>query len=464
MFSMQELPDVANFKHFLRTDHGATAFLADQSIGPVTLTRAPGRLDVMGGVADYSGSLVAEMTIAEAALVALSPRADRTLRVWSRGIDAEGHTPQVSVSLDDFYSPGGSLLSYDAVQTLLRSDSKTRWAAYMFGCVFTLLAEGIVPSFTRGANILLDSRVPLGAGVSSSAAIEVATMQALNAAFGLHLDGVTVARLSQMVENKVVGAPCGIMDQMTSALGVQNSLLLILCQPHEVQGAQALPEGVQVYGINSNVKHSVGGTAYTRARVAAFMGRKLLGVGYLARISWLDFVSLKSTLPSRIQGSEFLAQFGETGDSVTSIEIHASYNVIAATSHGIEENERVAGFVQELQEAIDDDKSYLNEHLTKAGLKMYSSHKSYTSIGLGCVETDLLVELGHAAGPSKGIYGAKITGGGSGGTVAFLTYGDRAARTISEIAAAYQAQTGLTPQIFTGGQSPGAMAFGSDEL
>lgn len=464
MFSTQELPDVANFKYFLRTDHGATAFLAESSAGPTTLTRAPGRLDVMGGVADYSGSLVAEMTIAEAALVALSPRTDRTLRVWSRGIDAEGHTPQVSVSIDGFYSPGGSLLSYDAVQTLLRSDPQTRWAAYVFGCVFTLLAEGIVPHFSHGANILLDSRVPLGAGVSSSAAIEVATMQALNAAFGLNLDGVAVARLSQMVENKVVGAPCGIMDQMTSALGVQNSLLLILCQPHEIQGTQELPEGVQVYGINSNVKHSVGGTAYTRARVAAFMGRKLLSVGYLARISWLDFAGLKSALPSRIQGSEFLAQFGETGDSVTSIELHVSYNVIAATSHGIEENKRVAGFVQELQEAIHDNKSYLNEHLMKAGLEMYSSHKSYTSIGLGCGETDLLVELGRAAGSLKGIYGAKITGGGSGGTVAFLTYGDRAAQTVSEIAAAYQAQTGLTPQIFTGGQSPGAMAFGSEEL
>ena len=103
-----------------------------------------------------------------------------------------------------------------------------------------------------------------------------------------NLDGVTLARLAQMVENRVVGAPCGIMDQMTSALGVANSLLLILCQPHEVQGTQALPDGVRVFGINSNVKHSVGGTAYTRARVAAFMGRKILGVDYLAEFPRLS--------------------------------------------------------------------------------------------------------------------------------------------------------------------------------
>ena len=458
-----ELPDVTDFKRFLRTDPAAAAFLAEVSGGPVTITRAPGRLDVMGGVADYSGSLVAEMTIAEAALVALSPRMDRTLRVWSRGIDAEGHTPQVSVSIDGFYSPGGSLLSYDAVQTLLRSDPQTRWAAYVFGCVFTLLAEGIVPHFSHGANILLDSRVPLGAGVSSSAAIEVATMQALNAAFGLNLDGVAVARLSQMVENKVVGAPCGIMDQMTSALGARNSLLLILCQPHEVQGTQALPEGVQVYGINSNVKHSVGGTAYTRARVAAFMGRKILGhqhpgLEYLANLSASNFAARANSLPGSMSGYQFLCGFDDTGDSATTLDLYLSYAVRACTRHGILENARVKQFVAHLTSGEGD------KALKRAGELMYESHESYSQIGLGCDETDRLVNIGRQVGVGNGIYGAKITGGGSGGTVAFLTHGNRAAQTISEIAAAYQAQTGLMPQIFTGGQSPGAMAFGSDEL
>ena len=102
--------------------------------------------------------------------------------------------------------------------------------------------------------------------------------------------------------------------------------------------------------------------------------------------------------------------------------------------------------------------------LNYAGKNMYASHKSYTSIGLGCTETDFLVELGRAAGPAKGIYGAKITGGGSGGTVAFLTHGERAEQTIREIAEAYQQQTGRTPQIFEGGLSPGGMGFGIEEL
>ncbi len=458
-----ELSDAAEFKRFLRTDSVAAAFLAEQAAGPATLTRAPGRLDVMGGVADYSGSLVAEITIAEAALVALAPRTDRVLRVWSRGIEAEGFAPQVSVSIDDFYTRDGALLSYDAVRTRLCCNPQTRWAAYLLGCVYVLPAEGIVPDFPHGANLFLDSRVPLGAGVSSSAAIEVAAMSAFNAAFHLNLDGVTLARLSQTVENKVVGAPCGIMDQMTSVLGVPNSLLLILCQPHEVQGTQALPEGVRVYGINSGIRHSVGGTAYTRARVAAFMGRKMLAVDggkvvdYLVQLG--DWYYEAPRLPEEFLGNEFLQRYGKTDDAITHVDPDMVYPVEASTRHAIQEYLMVWSFAGILKSS-----NPIETTLKFAGKNMYASHKSYTSIGLGCQETDLLVELGRAAGPNGGIYGAKITGGGSGGTVAFLTYGERAEQTVHEIAEAYRQKTGRTPQIFLGGQSPGAAAFGSEIL
>lgn len=456
------LQDITDFTYFLRTDPEAQAFLSDcRADAPVTLARAPGRLDVMGGVADYSGSLVAEMSIAEAALVALAPRMDRTLRVWSRGIEAEELTPQVSISLNDFYADG-LLADYKTVHSHLRRAPETRWAAYLFGCVYVLLAEGIVPSFPYGANLILDSRVPLGAGVSSSAAIEVAAMQAINAAYGLRLNGILVARLSQIVENKVVGAPCGIMDQMTSALCVQSSLLLILCQPHEVQGTQALPGGVRVFGINSAVKHSVGGSAYTRARVAAFMGRRILGVDYLANVTEAEYntAHVITQMPIEIRGADFLENYGETGDYVTTISPGMTYPVRAAVNHAIYENLGVKTFVSLLGPNRDPEAISLDV----AGSFMYGSHNSYTSIGLGCEETDLLVNLGRAAGPAKGIYGAKITGGGSGGTVAFLTYGERAEQTIHEIAEAYRQQTGLTPQIFEGGLSPGAMAFGSETL
>ena len=451
------MQDVQDFKRRLTSDGAVQGFLQQsRAASPITLARAPGRLDVMGGVADYSGSLVAEMTIAEAALVALAPRTDRRLRFWSLGIEAEGLTPQADLSLDDFRIDG-FLTNYADVQARLRADAGTRWAAYLAGCFYVLSAEGVLPDFPHGANVVLDSRVPLGAGVSSSAAIEVATMQAISAAYGLGLDGVTLARLAQMVENRVVGAPCGIMDQMTSALGVANGLLLILCQPHEVQGTQDLPPGVRVFGINSNVKHSVGGSAYTRARVAAFMGRRILGVDHLAQIA-PHAGQFVVEAPGEMTGAEFMGLYGETGDTVTTVDAEATYPVQAAARHGILENGRVQRFVHFLS----GDGSPVS--LERAGKLMYESHDSYGQIGLGCAETDLLVSLARDAGPDKGIFGAKITGGGSGGTVAFLTYGDGVEQTIQGIANTYQQQTGLMPQIFEGGLSPGALAFGHETL
>lgn len=450
------LADADQFAARLQSASERRAFLTDGASGDtVFVARAPGRLDVMGGVGDYSGCLVAEATIAEAALVGLSRRADRQISLWSVGIEADDFSPLFSFSLESFYD-NGALKPYAAVRAFFAREPRTRWAAYLGGCFYVLLAEGIVPHFPGGANVLLESRVPLGAGVSSSAAIEVATMQAVNAAFDLKMNGVLLARLAQKVENDVVGAPCGIMDQMTSALGVENSLLLILCQPHEVQGTQTWPESVRFFGINSNVKHAVGGDAYTRARVAAFMGRKLLGVDYLANV--IPTTSLPDAVPERISGDAFLLANGETGDAVTRIDPSAIYPILAATRHAVAEQDRVFHFVHLLSTGGD------RITLERAGGLMYESHKSYTQIYLGSEETDILVELAREAGPANGIYGAKITGGGSGGTVAFLTSGEQAEETVKEIAREYEKRTGRKPDIFEAGKSPGALAFGHREV
>src|SRR5205823_1239112 len=145
-------------------------------------------------------------------------------------------------------------------------------------------------------------------------------MQAINAAYGLKIDGLTLACLAQRVENRVVGAPCGIMDQMASTLGAENGLMLLRCRPHDFLGTQTLPDGVKAFGINSNVKHSVGGGPYARARVAAFMGRKLIGAPYLAEITPARYRAVyAAALPARMTGAEFLAAHGETGDPVTRI-------------------------------------------------------------------------------------------------------------------------------------------------
>ncbi len=318
---------VPGMEAFIRTVRSEQGRFFDGE-GPVTAARAPGRLDVMGGIADYSGSLVLESPLAEAAKVGLQKRRDGLLRIRSLGIAREGLAEDCCIPLSDFYS-GEGLIAYEAVRCLLTRSPQTRWAAYLAGAFYALLAEGLTGRFPCGANLLLSSDVPLGAGVSSSAAIEVAAMKAIASVFGIGMDGLTLARLCQVVENRVVGAPCGIMDQVTSALGEAGRLLILKCQPHDLLGQAPLPDGCRVMGINSHVKHSVGGSRYTRVRVAAFMGLKILTEsvgddpwgGYLANIAPQEYRDRYARLlPSRIKGSEFLARYGETSDPVTAID------------------------------------------------------------------------------------------------------------------------------------------------
>src|SRR5271170_4132471 len=201
---------------------------------PIRFSRAPGRLDVMGGIADYTGSLVCEATLDRAASVALQERADRVVEICSLNLLDQGQPFTFSISLD--------LLATVSLPQLHEQFTKPvqRWAGYLAGCLFLLREEGLIdlsdPKL-HGMNLALYSTVPLGGGVSSSAAIEVATMMNLVEHFGLRekVDPLRIAVMCKSVENRVVGAPCGIMDQVTSCLGEAGSLLRMICQPHEIQ-------------------------------------------------------------------------------------------------------------------------------------------------------------------------------------------------------------------------------------
>ena len=389
---------------------------------PVFVARAPGRLDVMGGIADYSGSRVAELPIGQAALCAAQADPSGQLTIRSLNI---GRTVRVATG-----------------------DEKNteRWAVYLAGCVALLKAEGLLAA-DAGVRLLLTSDVPLGAGVSSSAAIEVATMRAVAAAFDIALDGLTLARLCQRVENEWVGAPCGIMDQVTSACGEEGKLLLLRCQPHTIEGYTQIPDGWTVFGVDSCVKHSVGGTGYTGVRCAAFMGAKLLGLSstdYLCNLTPESYKALGIALPEKLSGAEFLASHGPTWDPVTRVDPEQTYPILAATEHPIYENQRVEVFLKALDAG----------DFALAGQQMLAAHASYSRCGLGTRETDLLVEL---AMDQSGVAGAKITGGGSGGTVCILCPAEREEAIAESVAESYEKHTGNTPRLIQG-TSPGALA------
>ncbi|KAL2544493.1 L-arabinokinase [Forsythia ovata] len=215
----------------------------------IFVARAPGRLDVMGGIADYSGSLVLQMPIREACHVAVQKIQPTKQRLWkhaqarqsskgqgqtpvlqivSYGSELSNRGPTFDMNLSDFMD-GEQPLSYEKARNYFAQDPSQRWAAYVAGTILVLMKE-LGTRFENSISVLVSSAVPEGKGVSSSAAVEVATMSAIAAAHGLNISPRELALLCQKVENHVVGAPCGVMDQMTSACGEANKLFAMVCQ------------------------------------------------------------------------------------------------------------------------------------------------------------------------------------------------------------------------------------------
>lgn len=437
---------------------------------PIFVARAPGRLDVMGGIGDYSGSLVLEMPIAEAAFAAVQHSNEPGLLLASLAQTNSEVSRFAKISSQKWSHL--QRIDYDAIGEELRSDSSVAWATYILGSVLTLLRETRT-HLPGGLRILIDSQVPEGKGVSSSAAIEVAAMRATAALLKIDLPGEELARLCQLAENCIVGAPCGIMDQMTSALGRPNELLALRCQPACIEGFVPVPNEIAFWGIDSGIRHAVTGADYTSVRCGAFMGYRIIAEaaelntkpsrshqdvleiddprwqGYLANITPGEFQDrYASILPERMQGRDFLARYDGTTDSVTRVDPTRTHAVRSPTLHPIEENARVHQFRSLLEAPI------THQSFTEMGQLMNASHASYTACGLASEGTDLLAQLVNKTAHATALYGAKITGGGSGGTVAILGRAD-AGPAVDHIAQQYSELTGRQSYVFRG-SSPGA--------
>eukprot|EP00249_Psilotum_nudum_P019822 c27434_g1_i1 orf=150-3173(+) len=491
----------------------------------IFVARAPGRLDVMGGIGDYSGSLVLQMPIREACHVAVQRTAPGKQRLWkhamarratkgerykpviqivSFGSELSNRAPTFDMDIADFLDSEGNPITYDKARRYFEQDHSQKWAAYIAGTILVLMRERGV-CFEDGIGILVSSAVPEGKGVSSSAAIEVATMSAIIAAHGLNIPPRELAILCQKVENYIVGAPCGVMDQMASACGEAYKLLAMLCQPAEVREHVNIPSHLRFWGLDSGIRHSVGGADYGSVRVGTFMGRKIIKATAQAllpqkpalssvlgsrngdtrdELDELDFTSLSEDagmnylcnlsshrfeakyariLPEQIEGEKFLQIYGSHEDIATTIDPRHVYAVKAPTSHPIYENFRVKAFAVLLTASTTD------EQLATLGDLMYQAHNSYSRCGLGSAGTDRLVELvqniQHCHKPrysknGSALFGAKITGGGCGGTVCVLGRNTvESSEEIYEIQQQYKAATGHLPFVFEG-SSPGAGKFG----
>jgi len=316
---------------------------------------APGRVNLIGEHTDYNDGFVLPMAIARHAMVAFRPRADGVLRAHSI---AYGETKEAAAG--SLAAPGG----HD-------------WFAYVAGVVWAFASEGLP---VCGLDVVLDGDVPIGAGLSSSAAIEMATARALCAAAGVPWDAVRMAKLGQTAENRYVGMNCGIMDQFASAACEAGSALLLDCRSLETR-AVPVPPGVAVVVMDTGARRTLAGSAYNERRascerVVAEIARANPAVQALRDVSASDLEAAKAGLD-------------ETD--------------VKRASHVVAEIARPAALAAALAEG----------DLVKAGRLMKDSHVSLRDLyEVSCEELDLVTSLARRQ-PS--CYGARMTGAGFGG-------------------------------------------------
>lgn len=348
---------------------------------------APGRLDLLGGVADYAGALVLEVPTYRSTDVVAEP------------YDTFAVGP-VKVTSSDLVQL--AKLSYDEVRQALTP--LPRWTHYVLGVVLVLLRHDIIDSTPMRFDVTSD--VPMSVGVASSAALEVAVARSLTT----DVDPLRLAVLCQEAENQVVGAPCGIMDQVAVAAGQPGSLLPVFCRPASLLASVPLGD-LEVVGWLSGAEHDVSGAAYRRARAAAFMGKRMVeeAAGRVWRWGSELPPAAVAHLPETLEGSAFLDRWSETGDEITTVDPDETYPVGAATSFGVDEHQRSQRVLAALT----------RRDPVGLGPLLRASDSAYHAMGLGHPAAAAVVDEALAR---PGVIGARSSGGGCGGTVVVLCF------------------------------------------
>jgi galactokinase len=347
------------------------------------VSSAPGRVNLIGEHTDYNGGFVFPIAIDRYIHAAARRRSDRLVRVVARDRD----------DADEF--------SLDAIER----DPQRRWPNYIRGVAAELTRAGLA---LVGTDLAVGGDVPVGAGVSSSAAIELAGAQAFLSASGASLPLPELALLCQRVENQFVGVSCGIMDQFVSALGERSKAMLLDCESLAYE-MTPLPESATFVVCDTRKERSLGDSAYNERRAQCEAGAAHLGVPSLRHAS-LD------------QLSKARPEMDET--------------VWRRCRHVVSEIDRTLRAAAALK----------GGDLTAFGRLMDESHVSLRDdYEVSCAELDAMVGAAHRA---PGCLGARLTGAGFGGCAVALVEPDHAEAFITETAERYQAQTGLTPSLY----------------
>jgi galactokinase len=359
---------------------------------------APGRVNLLGEHTDYNDGFVMPCAIGFSTRVAISSRPDRKLVIQS-----EEFSEKFEFDLDN-----------------LPSRAKGVWSDYVVGIAVMLQQMG---HHTPGASLLVRGEVPIGAGLSSSAAIEVASALALMSLNGAKLSLPEVAKLCQKTENVFIGARVGIMDQFISCLGKAGHALLLDCRSLEFK-LIPIPEGVRLVICNTMVKHEHASGAYNRRREECDEGVKLLSRWYP------EIHALRDV-------------------SVEQLERHAAEmpaTIFKRCKHVVTENRRVQEGAQYL----------IDGEVSRFGDLMRKSHSSLRDLfEVSCRELDVMAEIAESL---EGYCGGRMTGGGFGGCTVNLVKTSAAEKFATQIAERYQSAIGIKPDIYVCSAANGASA------
>jgi galactokinase len=362
---------------------------------------APGRVNLLGEHTDYNDGFVMPCAIGFSTRVAISPRPDGKLVIRS-----EEFSEQLEFDLENLPSRGNGV-----------------WSDYVLGIAVML---GEIGHPTPGANLLVRGEVPIGAGLSSSAAIEVASALAFMSLNGTKLSLPEVARLCQRAENVFIGARVGIMDQFVSCLGKAGHALLLDCRSLEFK-LIPIPEDVRLVICNTMVKHDHASGAYNRRREECDEGVKIL-------IQWYPEARALRDI------------------SLQQLEKHAAempVTVYKRCLHVVTENQRV----------LEGGKYLAEGDVSRVGSLMLESHRSLRDLfEVSCRELDIMVEIAESL---DGYCGGRMTGGGFGGCTVNLVKTADASRFAAQIAERYHAATGIKPDIYVCSAANGAGADSS---
>jgi galactokinase len=386
--------DVARLSPEARRAELAKAFARRFGRAPEGFSEAPGRVNLIGEHLDYNEGLVLPVAIDQSVLAAFARREDAEVRAYSIDFDEE---------------------SRFALDAPIGRDDERPWANYVRGVCSALLEEG-APGV--GLDLAITGDVPFGAGLSSSAALELATLGALRAAWGLDIDDKALALLGQRAENEFVGVQCGVMDQLTSALGVAGHALLIDCRTLQVEPV-ALPfeeHGVALVVADSAVPRRLEASAFNRRREECAEALRLLREAMpdrrpaaLRDVSRADLDAHGGALPPAL---------------------------LRRARHVASELARVRSAVEALR----------GGQIEAFGALMNASHASLRDdFEVSCPELDLLAGLAEGL---DGVLGSRLTGAGFGGCTVNLVRADAIGSFREQVIERYRRETGLPARAF----------------